>query len=70
MGFPMHVLHLQLIQTHLFPLFPLFEDPPTLSAVPVFLVDADEVQIDPEVYDTSGLEFTDYEEQGNGQGSC
>jgi hypothetical protein len=39
------------------------------GAVPVFLVDADEVEIDPDVYDTTGLEFTDYEDQGNGQGS-
>jgi hypothetical protein len=40
------------------------------GAVPIFKVDADEVQIDPDVYDTTGLEFTDYEEAGNGQGSC
>jgi hypothetical protein len=39
------------------------------GAIPVFLVDADEVKIDPGVYDTTGLEFTDYEGQGNGQGS-
>ena len=28
-----------------------------------------DVQIDPDVYDTTGLEFMDYEEAGNGQGS-
>jgi hypothetical protein len=41
----------------------------TPGAVPVFIIDADEVEIDPDVYDTTGLEFTDYEDQGNGQGS-
>jgi hypothetical protein len=39
------------------------------GGVPVFKIDADNVQIDPDVYDTTGLEFTDYEEAGNGQGS-
>ena len=39
------------------------------GAVPVFKIDADDVRIDPDVYDTTGLEFTSYEEAGNGQGS-
>ena len=39
------------------------------GGVPVFKIDTDDVQIDPDVYDTTGLEFTDYEEAGNGQGS-
>jgi hypothetical protein len=38
------------------------------GGVPVFKIDAANIQIDPDVYDTTGLEFTDYEEAGNGQG--
>jgi hypothetical protein len=39
------------------------------GALPVFIIDADRVEIDPGVYDTSELEFVEHEEQGNGQGS-
>jgi hypothetical protein len=39
------------------------------GAVPIFLIDSDRVEVDPGVYDTSELEFTDQEEQGNGLGS-
>jgi hypothetical protein len=40
------------------------------GSLPVFQIDAEEVEIDPAVYDTSVLEFRDTESQGNEQGSC
>jgi hypothetical protein len=39
------------------------------GSLPVFKIDAEEVEVDPEVYDTSVLEFRDSDSQGNGQGS-
>jgi hypothetical protein len=39
------------------------------GSVLVFLIDSDRVEVDPGVYDTTELEFTEYEDQGNGQGS-
>ena len=39
------------------------------GSLPVFKIDAEEVEVDPEVYDTSVLEFKDSSSQGNGQGS-
>jgi hypothetical protein len=39
------------------------------GSLPVFKIDAEEVEVDPEVYDTSILEFRDSDSQGNRQGS-
>jgi hypothetical protein len=39
------------------------------GSLPVFKIDAEEVEVNPEVYDTSVLEFGDSNGQGNGQGS-
>ena len=39
------------------------------GSLPMFQIDAEEVQIDPTVYDTSVLEFRDAGSQGNDQGS-
>jgi hypothetical protein len=35
------------------------------GALPVFIIDAEEVAIDTNVYDTSSLQFRDEENQGN-----
>jgi hypothetical protein len=37
----------------------------TRDTLPVFIIDSEEVPIDTSVYDTSVLDFTDPEEQGN-----
>jgi hypothetical protein len=39
------------------------------GSLPIFQIDAEEVEIDLAVYDTSVLEFKDAESQGNDQGS-
>jgi hypothetical protein len=39
------------------------------GSLPIFQIDAEEVEIDPTVYDTSVLEFRDSDSQGKGQGS-
>ena len=41
----------------------------SLGSLPIFQIDAEEVEIDPTVYDTSVLEFRDLDSQGKGQGS-